>query len=566
MRTPTSGTYLEGDDNRPYWREKHSRVKEAWLSLGKPRYFGYVNEQWAKYDRDEFTAYKNLLLEVYEVLENGTFYHHHGFRFLDWQKLLYTASQPVKIVIGGMSSGKSGAAQACFLTMAGCLNYFYGVAPAPFARQAREVHRAFADTIRNTVFAKSYEVTPFLSPEPGFRIRNGEVLDDGTPVESLILCIPFANPDSLKTFEFDAAYVEQFEMFPNITEGRDSVLAMVTSRLRGREKTFNRKRLGVSMWVANATLNGDVYAFADRALDEPDQYISIETDTEKNPYITDDQLKSFRSTFGRTQADIDYYFKGKRPLGDGEIFPASSIEACFTSKLDDLFTYAVSQKKRGYILDERQGVGLVRWAMPYDPEGKYLVVADPGWDNPPKRNSACIYVFRYDQFPERPAELYAFDWVFGDGKPEAWIDSFLRHVLDYNAINSCAYDATGWQAGYAHQEKRLHDVGAIEINMSAPIKNTALTVLRMIMSRGLLNMPKSLSPVINQLMNYVLPEPTKLRQDLVAGLMILATQLDVIYNTHVWKKIREAKNPSKKRKGRHDDDWVYRQSRNRFSR
>ncbi len=532
IRTPTSGTYLDVDDDRPYWVEKTQPVNFHWLNLGKPTYFGPIDGVWTALDKKEYLELKSDVKEVYHAYKPGKFYWHHGYRFLDGHTDIYTSPQLVKVVVGGMASGKTEAVIIAGLVDAATLPFCNILFLAPYARQSREIHAKIGALIRNTRFKKSYNIVSFLSPEPGYKIQTGEVLEDGTPIESIIMCVPLANPDSLKTLEFDIAIIDQFELLDNIANGKDSTLAMVQSRLRGFEKTFNRPRVSTSYWVANASNNSQVWDFADRHLYEPDQYFFLETDTEKNPYLTKAQLATFRSTYGRTEADIDYYFKGRRPIGDGEIFPASSIEACFSPEMDELFNTQYGNE--GYIRIDMQGIGLQRWAIPYDRDGKYIVSADPGWSNPPDRNSACVYTFRIDDFPEKPATLYAFEWVMGYANPQNWIEAFLRDVVKYHAVANCAYDATGWQRGYARNERKLVDVGAYEVNINQAKKNSTLNVLRMLMAKGLLKMPRQLSPVINQLMNYVLPEPPKLRQDLVAGLLIVAHQLDIMYNQHIW--------------------------------
>lgn len=528
IRRPDSGSFLLPDDTRDFWKSRYNDVHGHWVSLGNPDYFGELDGEWTGLSTADYKDARSRLKNVYEVRAGGKFFQHHGYRFLPWQAQMYKAKQGTVVCVGGMSSGKTTAAINTVLTYAATLPNFYCVCPAPSHKQAKDIFRSkIRPALAGTYYEKKFNVQ-YREDELSISLTTA----DGS--QSLIIFMTMGDKAKIKNFECDMFYVEQAEDFTDLVSGPDNIYAIIQTRLRG--YINGRERVAKSLWIANASHNMEIYALRDRALDDPENYLALQTSTFDNPHIPQKHLNQMVAGVGDSEEERAYYLFGEKPLGGGEHFPKSSLVKVFDGFLDDQMKYAQRDQLPGWeVKTARSGVGIYWWEKPPIEGEKYLVVADPGWANPPQRNSASIMVFRVDGFPLEPAQLYAFWWVYGNNKPDTWIQQFIYAVTQYNAIGSCAYDATGWQGqGYERMEKGLYDVMASKIIFSAPMKQKNLNTLKMLFSRGMVQMPM-IEGIFSQLMNYAIPEPPDLRQDHIAALIVAAEMLSPIYNQHVWK-------------------------------
>jgi hypothetical protein len=171
--------------------------------------------------------------------------------------------------------------------------------------------------------------------------------------------------------------------------------------------------------------------------------------------------------------------------------------------------------------------------LPPEPKAIYAQFADPGWGNPPYRNSPAIAVFRVDDFPARPAEVAAFQWVFGNGQPHNWINTFIDNYHLYDIPSSySAYDATGPQSGYQQLNAPLASIGAMEVSMGGGMKDTYITFLRMMLNKQMILWPEELMSWTHQLTEYEQPDKN-LAQDIVMMLVIAAAWLQPHYRRYV---------------------------------
>ncbi len=523
-----TGTYYEAGDTREYWAGRYEGIWNKWNDLGRPDHFGEINGVWQAFKLPEFEEARAQLRNVYEVQENETFFQHHGYRFLPWQAQMYQAKQGTVVCVGGMSSGKTTAAINTVLVYAATLPFFYAICPAPSHDQAAEMFdNKIIPHLEGTEYQKVFNVQFKKSPRLHIEL---ETLNGA---KSYIFFRTLGDKQKLKNLEVDMFYVEQAEDFQDLVSGPDNIYSIIQTRLRGRIK--GRPRLAKSLWIANASYNMEIYALRDRAIDDPQNYLSIQTSTYDNPHISQQNVSQLEAIVGDDEDQKRYLLYGDKPMSGGEHFPQHSLAKVFDSQLDDAMRHHQANHTMGWeVKTARGGVGVYHWRRPYEPDGQYIVFADPGQGNPPKRNSAAVMVFRVDGFPLVPASLYMFDWVYGNGSPEPWIASFVNAVKDYRAIGSCAYDATGLQAGYERMEKKLYECMPVRVNLNLINKNKNLNALKMMFARGHLQMPM-IEGLYSQLMLYTIPEPSDLRQDLVMTLVVGAELLAPIYNEHVWR-------------------------------
>ncbi len=169
----------------------------------------------------------------------------------------------------------------------------------------------------------------------------------------------------------------------------------------------------------------------------------------------------------------------------------------------------------------------------------YIVVADPGWGNPPMRNSAAVGVWRIDQFKPTegvPAQLVAFNWVYGEGSADPWLAQFAKYVMDYRAVGRCYFDGTGQQAGYVSKIAELEAFQPQPVNFGGNNKFAYLNLLRVLMGKGLLAIP-NIAHIYSQHANYKYPEGNTARNDLVSMMIVTAAALEPMYYAGIGQTI-----------------------------
>jgi hypothetical protein len=240
-----------------------------------------------------------------------------------------------------------------------------------------------------------------------------------------------------------------------------------------------------------------------------------------------DQLKEIEKDVGADDESIRVHILGGRPLMAGEHFP-TSIQALIRSEiLDQKMEHGLLHKMEGYKHIEYSKVGTVLWETPYEPDRSYCVIADPGTDNPPNRNAAVIMVWDYTDFPKAPATLAAFAWVYGNHRPEPWIEKFIDYTINYHAIHTNAIDSTAWQSGIQESLYIMDGVTAGGLSLQANNKARYLNFAKRMAGMGLMKMP-SIQGAFTQLGRYKLPD-IKLKQDIVMTFIMSAGWLEHLY-------------------------------------
>lgn len=524
IRGPESGSYYRPHQKRPFWYEPYDKLAAAWHELGRPDYFAFDGGDWRRVTKKQYEDIAEYVGEVYATRmisgSEPTFFRPHGFIPLDWQLEMLNAPQKTITILGGFASAKTQGALVKMLILGAILPGFKCFVIAPRRRQVGEILAKAKDLLRKTIYSDLFVVRwteRYMGTENQALILGSEL----TGTNNVIEFIPaLDDPSKLHNLEGDAALVDQTEQFTNLLSGTDGLLPSLSSRLRGIDPGSGREREALTMFIANANDNPELWQLVARAQIDPDNYAFFNPSTFDNYYVSDAQLEKMIRDYGTSDEEINVHFKGLRPTGSGEVFSRALQELSHDPEIDQMME-ANKNRTPGWVYYETPGVGLTRWQMPPIQDHHYLVAADPGWGNPPNRNSPVVGVFDITNFPRWPARMVAFHWVEGKGNPGSWIDAFVEYVSLYNATGRCAYDATGNQRGYSILVDRLKATAAEEVSLSGT-KDSYLNVLRMIMEQGWLKMPY-IPGMRFQMTQYVLPEPAKLPQDIVMMLVIFAS-------------------------------------------
>jgi len=499
------------------WQTNYLTIHEIWKHFNKPDYFGEIEGEWKALKADEFTIQSASIANVYRVRWEETgwpvFHRPHGFLFLPWQKEAHQDNSSLQIFPGGMGSGKTMMKAASFLVRGLLLPGYRALALAPRSIQAEEIQKIIQKLIQGTEFERRFKINMPKKPYPAIIFGHSGV------GECRIECFPILDKSAdLLTVTIDEALIDQAERLVNLEE----VIKDVTTRMRG---DYNgRPMRGQIAVLANSEDNPHLWDLYDESQDPKSEDIyGYMPGTFENIYVTPRQLHNFEKRAGKDEQSLDRFLRGKRPIGSGEHFPAESLKQCRSDMLDQLMTEAINRGDKGWLRLEAKRVDCYKWERPYNDKMRCIVAADPGWGNPPERNSAAIYVWDIINFPAAPAQLVAFHWVSGNGSPNPWMQVYQEYVDRYKAVGMNGFDSTGPQQGY----QRLTDMSQLAptpVLFGGSNKYTYLTLLKKLMADGKLQIP-SLTHVFSQLSKYRLPDD-KLRQDLVSGLFVTAALLE----------------------------------------
>lgn len=526
-------------------RNNYSTLHWVWEELGRAEYFakdGHAN--WKTLSRQEWEIINDSLLQPTYMAkpdenygkDHPVFFRHHGFIPIPWQLQVATAVQTQIVILGGYGSGKSSWSLVEMLIEAATLKNFRGFVIAPYMKQAKEVYLKAREFLFGSIFAQRF------IPKDGWQRRDpmGIRIENEACGESMIEFIAaLDDPDKIKNLQGDKAIIEQCEQFPDLLSEDEGICAFTTSRLRGYDFASGRERVGKCHYIANSNSNPELWGLVARAETDPDVYASFIVNTLDNPTVSMVQINTWFKTFARNPKQAEVSLGGGRPSGSGTEFSGEAVDMCRDMDLNHFMAAGLKRGTPGFVRQSIPGVDIFRWEIPYEREGSYATFVDPGWGNPPQRNAPVIMTIRHDGFPQKPAELVAFHWVFAEGRPRQWINELSANVKKYHVMpGSILYDSTGPQQGYEEMDKRLNAMGATGVIFQPVLRDGWITFLRMILESGLWIWAEEILGIGNQLTNFVRPEPKTLAQDIVMTMALGAAFLQPLYVTWADELVR----------------------------
>jgi len=457
-------------------------------------------------------------LAIFDLaVDNGnifTEYYFNGFQFQTWQLFLHHAAQPNMSVIGGVGSGKTLGVGISAATWCAMVEHFSFMNVAPTSWQSTLMYDAILSWADAGLYADKFITRVARKPYPVIELYNGSTMRFMTAQDDI---------SRLRGWEGDWMNGDEFGFIDTLT----TTCAIMRTRLRGKTP-FGRARLGRLSVATTATDNPDLWDRFDRAIDNPDRYLSFTVRTDQNPHLTLRDIELMMEDIPEELRTIE--MDGARPMGRGQFFPLHVVRNCESRDLNELAYQAQEAKVPGALYEENSRLGVLRYALPAIPGHEYLIVGDPGTGNFPRRNAGVVLVFDITGFPLQEgsvAELVAFAWVNGNGKYHNFEVQFKTWWEYYRCGMNASLETTGPQKSLAEYAFTLGLGGQqmlIEpMDMSGNKKNEALQAAIQIYQRGLLRTP-FIRGMRNQLVGYVLPD-TKIAQDIVSAMMVAAAWL-----------------------------------------
>lgn len=507
-------------DTAQRWKEGYDSLRKQWAKLGKPDYFVPEGNRWKPISEGEFEIRREKLQRVYRtVIEDDegypAFHHPHGIILLPWQLDLWRSKQPIIVIIGGYGSGKTWAKIIHKLCRGLMLPNYRAFGLAPYAKQATEVWVQTKRMIEGTKFERFLIGMP---KRPNPRILFGH--EDVKIAE--IECIPIADdPDKVLTMSGDECLIDQAEAFDDL----DTVIRNTSTRFRGIDPHSGRKMVAQTTLVANSSDNPILWDWFDDGVKENRRVKSFQVSTAHNTKLTIDDLVNFEAQVGRDDYERRVHLEGERPIGTGELFSREMLDQKVRSRWFEEILNQNANKVSGWVVKKGDRVDTYYIETPPEQGHRYIVTADPGWANPPERNSPVVGVWNVTSFPIVPARLVAFSWVFGQGDPGPWLAEFSRFITLYNAQGY--YDGTGFQAGYEKFPTGLSLLNTTPIKLNGESKWSYLNLTRVLMSNGMYQIP-FIPHLFSQFSRYKIPD-NNLRQDIVSMVCIASAALEPAY-------------------------------------
>jgi hypothetical protein len=511
FRTPTSGTWWLPGAATERWRVGYERLHAQWLRMSRPDEFAFLENTYQTHMKHDKSR---------EFPDQPAFHHHHGLLMLPYQKMLHNDRHPIRTIIGGMGSAKTYGQAISLLIHAATLDGFRAFALGPRTKQAQEIHKIALQIVRGTLYEERFLLRSPVSPNATLYIGH-ELIGENT-----IECYPIENNVvDMRTLTADMAIVDQAEKLDDLQE----VILSIGSRFRGRVIGSGRERIGTLTFIANSEENTQLWEIYDKAEEDPDGYLSYSPSTYDNPFLTDKDIWRYELQFGQDEEQKRVHFLGQRPIGNGSVFSRETLMNMQSPALDQAHEIALAKEIEGAVQLQTRGVGVYEWALPYAEGRQYLVISDPGTQNPPERDSPVIFVWDITDFPTHPATLTAFLWVYGKRNIDNWAVRYAETVHKYRAYTSNGFDATGFQAGYDQWIHILEKLSVEKINLGGNRKALCINAARMLTAKRLVQMPVAVRAVYEQLARYELPEPPRLRQDITMAFVMSCWWMQRLY-------------------------------------
>lgn len=496
LRGPNTGTWWFPGAKTPKWARGYARLHKYWLIHDRPDRFDYEDKVYQSIKKHEATD---------DYPDHPAFFQNHGFILLDFAKNLFRDRTNVRTIVGGWGSGKTMNMAVIYLVYAAIYPEFRGFSLAPRAKQANEFLNIVWNIMQGTRYMERFYQHYTSGPNAILRIGNSSVGE--TRIESFPL---LGQESDILTLTGDCGVIDQAERFDILSDAVKSV----GSRFRGRVISSGRERIGTLTLLANSNFNDELFEIYDRAEEDPENYFSQTLSSYDNPYLTDRDIGRYE-LLAEDEEGKRIHLLGGRSLGDGSVFSRDVMKRMLAPELDEKMQFGIDSKIVGYSYMEAKNVGVHEWLLPFSEERKYMVMSDPGTDNPPKRNSFAIMVWDYTDFPFGPATLAGFVWGFGRGDILNWANKHAELTWRYHAIGSNGFDGTAYQSGYTDWMAILNNLLSEKVDLGGNKKSDALNSARMVSAAGKMKIPVALTSIWSQLQRYEYPEPVKLKQDLV---------------------------------------------------
>jgi hypothetical protein len=363
----------------------------------------------------------------------GTEWYLRGWQPLPYQYLWHHLPQLDCTFLAGIAAGKTVTEAASLVMDSVSIPYFRSLNTSVSARQAELPFEMIMSWIEDNDRLEHLVENISLRPYPIIDWKNGSMIMFRTMGKDARL---------IRGEEFDRVNVDEGGLLVN-----DEALKVLRGRLRGVRPTGASRmaRMDITtsptlvLWLKERFGKGDPTS----KHSDLKHFYSIRARTYDNIHLLPEQVEAMERNYPSEMIDVE--LNAEFPDYGYGMFPESHLAACTDIGLNDEINDAVrtadGKARPGYRLDEDPRHGILRFEMPFNPSHLYIAATDPGVDNPPKRNTACVIVA---DISEGDMKLVYFDWVIGNGSYAPFIRSFKYAIDKYIPILR-GIDATGTQ-------------------------------------------------------------------------------------------------------------------------
>ncbi len=455
-------------------------------------------------------------------------------QFMPWQFVFHHAPQQDLTVIGGTGSGKTVGAALSYATYAATMPRFSFMNLAPTSWQSKLMYNAIMREMDGKPF-ENFIYKAVERPYPKIILRNNYI------GESTMHFMSAADDATrIQGWEGDAMNLDEAGL---ITEG-DALIGMMATRLRGSVSVPGggvRRRMGrLSIITASyVTAPPWLWQRMDMMNKDPEHFLSMTVKSAEAGTLSKEDIEAYRRRIPPEQQAL--LLDGARPEGAGEHFTLKSVNAIEDLEMNRWMQHHTMEKDRptpGWKYVEEAHIGCTHWEMPAERGRSYVLIGDPGQGNPPMRNAGVVAVWDVTNFPDEPARLRFFKWVFGHGSYTNFLNAYEYAYKTYRPIESII-DSTGTQSLWNEQVLLDRRIWATGFDFSGR-KNAMLVAAMNIVEKQMIRIP-FIQGMRTQLVNYSVQKDKKLAQDIVVTIMMLGYYL----RAPMWEKFN--KEESKKR-------------------
>lgn len=455
-------------------------------------------------------------------------YYMSGRELKPWQWFFTHSSQLDLTAIAGTGSGKTMAVALSAMSWAAMTPKYAFMNLAPTAWQAN----IMAEMIMREAADKPYErfiKSHTTRPYPVITIENDLIGES-------VLYFMSADNDAkrIQGIEIDAANIDEAGQILNPYQ----LMGMVSTRMRGNvpvaQGIFRNRQKRLSMTTASYLESPPwLWDRMDKAITDPENFISFQVKSSESGTLSDEDIEIYKRRVPEDQQSA--LLDAERPIGRGVHFNLDTVTACEDMVFNSIMNYHVlenSPPTPDWIYDEAPGCGCVKYEKPPSSDRTYWMIGDPGQGNPPRRNSPAILVADMTEFPSKPIEIVAFNWIFGNGSYDPFKFNYQRLAAKYHP-DEMLVDNTGQQSLWDEQIFLNLGLWVTGINFSS-IKNGMLLALIQLIERR-----KILFPYVqgfrSQLVGYDLTRDDELAQDITVCFMMLAFHARRV----LWQNVEE---------------------------
>lgn len=285
-----------------------------------------------------------------------------------------------------------------------------------------------------------------------------------------------------------------------------------------------------SWWGGNAGYSGWPYRLQEAAKEGKRKVFAPTWYTRDNPAFTPSQREDLEAQFANDPDGLAMETEAKRPPPPGDIFGQKQIENLFDGDLDAELMESYSKEVPGYRLHQAEDIGIVEYALPWEPGHVYVGGGDGGTQIIPQRGKWVVMVLDVTHLP--PWKVVYFRMGNLDKRDQGSHLPWLSCL--YNLTNpmsepfypmlprSLFADATGLQRGIFELAATYSEEEPVQLrgfNMTNKIP--LIGKLQTILSMNYFKMC-TVEQVEKEMGNYSMPDNPPMEQDCISAMLALA--------------------------------------------